>query len=107
MQTIKINETEYPIRFGMREVQLFAKVAVKEGETTTIDAAALFNVYHSALVKGGKVDGKPFGHDAEWLELQIDEDPELLDAFEKSFEQSKMSKYLSSKDESGKAKKKK
>lgn len=105
MQTVKIADNEYPIRFGMREVQLFAKVAVTEGDNVSIDAEALYNVYHSALLKGGKVADKPFTHNVEWLEEQIDDAPELLDAFEKAFEESKMSKYLASKD--GKSAKKK
>ena len=106
MQTIKINEKEYPVRFGMREVQLMAAVAVSSGEAVTIDSEALFKVYHSALVKGGKVAKQPFNESLEWVEEQIDEAPELLDAFEKAFEQSKVSKYLSSKDK-GDSKKKK
>lgn len=108
MQKIKINKTDYPIRFGMREVMDLSKAGVSTGDEgeISLEYDVLLQVYVSALKKGAIKEGNTFEHDIAWLEEQIDEDPALFELFNKTFEKSKIAVHLDSQTKSALNKKK-
>ena len=100
MQNIELNGTKHPVKFGMREVTAFSRaMGQNSAGVPTIDADALIETALAAIRKGYRKSEKklPDYIDAEWLEDEIDEDPEAAEKISSAVMQSKYGQHLSAK----------
>lgn len=98
VQHVEINGTEYPFKFGMREIYAFSNKNDVEfdevDQQISMDFDSFLELFHMASKKGARIEDSDLVLEPIEIEDAIDEDPQVFIDLQKAFEESKVVKKM-------------